>query len=689
MVNASAELTAAFDAGVTGLLDRIRGLAEARRRRRRPSGWSAWDRFQAQFECRGPNEWELRSPTWGTEPALPLAAIDRMRLAADADSPQARSDVRRRRPRAGRPPRSGRRWPPTRRRSASSTPACGRPLLFNAGRERTKTNCVRVLHEVRLAALRAGAAADRGRGAATSRGTSSCSSTTSSTTWWTLALGRTVWAKPDPAGPGGRAGGVLPRAVRRRAAVRHPGRSAAAERVAAPERGRLAGRGGHDAGGHPGLPGRGHRTGPGRPRPGRPARPPARRRARGADHRPGLDAAVRAGGRGRGRRRRPDQPRRDRQPRARRCRAWSRSPARPVRSPTVPSSRWTATRARSRSSSSRRPEPSMPQEGWITDTPASTRFPVYTRSNANDVLPEPASPLGATLVWIPGVIEGFRDGQSATARSRPRSWPARSTRRSASSTATSTSTPRWSGCSASGRARARRPSTPSSSATGRTRRRTSPTPTTCPRRRRPRIGQQMGWVHVDDRASPSSTTRRPRPTRLRPGRPDLDGHDRWRARGLRPLAWCRSSGASSATTWSPARTPPSVRRSLAQLTGGHRPGPDAAADRVVGRRRLGPAVLRHVVPVPRGQRVGRGDGRLRPRRRAASSTGCGPAAARRRRPGSPTSSGSSSTTARAGPNEWDPYYDSWESRPELALALIDRMRGVRRRRQPAHPPRAR
>ena len=28
-----------------------------------------------------------------------------------------------------------------------------------------------------------------------------------------------------------------------------------------------------------------------------------------------------------------------------------------------------------------------------------------------------------------------------------------------------------------------------------------------------------------------------------------------------------------------------------------------------------------------------------------------------------------------GPNEWDPYYDSWESRPELALSLIDRMRG--------------
>jgi pyruvate,water dikinase len=49
-------------------------------------------------------------------------------------------------------------------------------------------------------------------------------------------------------------------------------------------------------------------------------------------------------------------------------------------------------------------------DGWLTDTPASRRFPVYTRSNASDVLPDPVSPLGATLSWIPGVIEGWRDG---------------------------------------------------------------------------------------------------------------------------------------------------------------------------------------------------------------------------------------------------------------------------------------
>ena len=154
MVAASAELTAAFDAGVTGLLDRIRGLAE--RGDGAATKWlGAWDLFQAQFESRGPNEWELRSPTWGTKPALPLAAIDRMRLAADADSPQVRSDIRV----AAREQATA----AVREALAANPEALGQfdaglraAALFNAGRERSKTNCVRVLHEVRLAALELG-----------------------------------------------------------------------------------------------------------------------------------------------------------------------------------------------------------------------------------------------------------------------------------------------------------------------------------------------------------------------------------------------------------------------------------------------------------------------------------------------------------------------------------------------------
>ena len=48
--------------------------------------------------------------------------------------------------------------------------------------------------------------------------------------------------------------------------------------------------------------------------------------------------------------------------------------------------------------------------GWMTDTPASSRFSVYTRSNASDVLPDPVSPLGATISWVDGVMQGWRDG---------------------------------------------------------------------------------------------------------------------------------------------------------------------------------------------------------------------------------------------------------------------------------------
>ena len=50
-------------------------------------------------------------------------------------------------------------------------------------------------------------------------------------------------------------------------------------------------------------------------------------------------------------------------------------------------------------------------ERWITDTEISSRFPYYTRANADEVGPEPFSPLGWSLGWmkgcIPGVAEGF------------------------------------------------------------------------------------------------------------------------------------------------------------------------------------------------------------------------------------------------------------------------------------------
>jgi len=49
-------------------------------------------------------------------------------------------------------------------------------------------------------------------------------------------------------------------------------------------------------------------------------------------------------------------------------------------------------------------------QNWIIDTVPSTRYPVYTRLNANDVMPDPVTPLGASLVWIPEILPGWAVG---------------------------------------------------------------------------------------------------------------------------------------------------------------------------------------------------------------------------------------------------------------------------------------
>jgi rifampicin phosphotransferase len=49
-------------------------------------------------------------------------------------------------------------------------------------------------------------------------------------------------------------------------------------------------------------------------------------------------------------------------------------------------------------------------QNWIIDTLPSTRYPVYTRLNANDVMPDPVTPLGASLVWIPEILPAWAVG---------------------------------------------------------------------------------------------------------------------------------------------------------------------------------------------------------------------------------------------------------------------------------------
>ena len=50
------------------------------------------------------------------------------------------------------------------------------------------------------------------------------------------------------------------------------------------------------------------------------------------------------------------------------------------------------------------------EDRWITDWDPSPRWPHYTRANAGEVMPNPASPLGQQFSWDNGIVLGWRDG---------------------------------------------------------------------------------------------------------------------------------------------------------------------------------------------------------------------------------------------------------------------------------------
>jgi pyruvate,water dikinase len=145
-VLASDELMAVFDHGVDGLLDRLRAS----------DSQVCHDfaheltRFTVRFGSRGPNEWDIRSQTWETAPELALALVDRMRLTPEADSPEARGQKLA----AEREAATARITAALASDEATLTQlqlALRSAHLHLAGRERTKTNIIKVIHEVRMA----------------------------------------------------------------------------------------------------------------------------------------------------------------------------------------------------------------------------------------------------------------------------------------------------------------------------------------------------------------------------------------------------------------------------------------------------------------------------------------------------------------------------------------------------------
>jgi pyruvate,water dikinase len=145
MAARSAVLSSAFEAGIAGLLARL-AAADS------PDATeflSEFAKFVYEFGSRGPNEWETSSPSWETDPELALSAIDRMRVAPEDAAPDSHSmalaadrealgaELTTRL--AGDPESQG-----------QFVAALAAVKVFLPGRERSKTNVIRIVNEFRI-----------------------------------------------------------------------------------------------------------------------------------------------------------------------------------------------------------------------------------------------------------------------------------------------------------------------------------------------------------------------------------------------------------------------------------------------------------------------------------------------------------------------------------------------------------
>ncbi len=144
-------LMAAFEEGVVGLATRLGDLDDPHA----TAFLTGLDGFMFRFGSRGPNEWDIHAHVWETRPELVLSAIDRMRFAGDDESPE-RRHARREHERdaivanliealTGDPETQG-----------QFLIGAASAARFVAGRERSKTSIIKVIHECRLAVWEVG-----------------------------------------------------------------------------------------------------------------------------------------------------------------------------------------------------------------------------------------------------------------------------------------------------------------------------------------------------------------------------------------------------------------------------------------------------------------------------------------------------------------------------------------------------
>ncbi len=141
----SPSLTAAFDAGIDDLWDRLRAAADVDA----VDFVAQFDDFLDRFGSRGPNEWDTAFDTWETDPSLALALVDRMRSTDESHAPDAQHH------------RLSAERDELEREVLGRVRGLDRRLLIRTlraarlhmqWRERAKTNIVRAIHGGRLAA---------------------------------------------------------------------------------------------------------------------------------------------------------------------------------------------------------------------------------------------------------------------------------------------------------------------------------------------------------------------------------------------------------------------------------------------------------------------------------------------------------------------------------------------------------
>ena len=110
---------------------------------------SGFESFRFHYGSRGPNEWEARSPTWESDPNLALVAIEQMRGADDSANPREHQAERAaERAQAATTLLGMVEGDPETHGQLAAAIACSAAWL--PARERTKTNNIRLIQEIRM-----------------------------------------------------------------------------------------------------------------------------------------------------------------------------------------------------------------------------------------------------------------------------------------------------------------------------------------------------------------------------------------------------------------------------------------------------------------------------------------------------------------------------------------------------------